>query len=670
NRDLAALNAVLSAAADEAEPDLLLERACRELTALLGVPYAVAGMLDEAGTSIVVRADAVPAGEKPFCGLVLAATDAGVRAFLGETKAIVSSSALDDPRLSYVRPLFVERGVTACLALPLVSEGMSFGAIAVLSRTPREFTPHEADLAMRIGGQVALALARHRASAAAHLLRSTIEQVRESVFITNANYRMVYVNSGFSEATGVSRDAALGHRPRDVLGERVMSPQLDDIVAFVQTGRAWTGRIVLSRGKGRPLTFDGMISPIRDVRGAITHHLGIMRDISDDVEREEQLRHSQKLEAVGQLAGGVAHDFNNVLGAIMLQLEYLETQLDDRAGTLETLRELRASADRASRLPRQLLAFSRRQSMNVATHDLNVIVAELLRMVRRLIGERVTVSFTPGNASLPFSGDAGMIEQVVVNLCVNARDAMESGGKLLLETRRVEIADDGVAAHPGGRAGSFVELSVTDTGTGMSADVMAHIFEPFYTTKPVGRGTGLGLATTHGIVAQHQGWIEVESTEGHGSTFRVFLPLAAEAVSAAPAADNRPRPRGNATVLVAEDEDVLRRIIVRSLRSVGYTVIEATDAASAERAWAIAGGAIDVLLADVVMPDGVSGLGLAAKLRELEPALGVVLMSGYNVSGAPNVRFLKKPFNLTTLADTIGAANSEKEKKTQTEARN
>jgi len=381
---------------------------------------------------------------------------------------------------------------------------------------------------------------------------------------------------------------------------------------------------------------------------------------------EAQLRQAQKLEAIGQLAGGVAHDFNNILTVILGNA----AQIADDARLPEDVRDAAAdisgSGERAASLTRQLLAFSRRQTMQTKVVDVNAIVRNVTRMLRRILGEDVAVrlTFAPGPAYV--QADAGMLDQVLLNLAINARDAMPGGGQLTIETSLVDIDQDSVARDEQARPGSFVCLRVSDAGVGIPADDLPHIFEPFFTTKDVGKGTGLGLATTYGIVHQHDGWIEVDSEPGRGTTFRTFLPLAAEGITTGQEPLDSAVPRGHGeTILVVEDEDEVRALVVESLASYGYQVLDAASGPQALEVWAAQGAVVDLLLTDVVMPGGLNGLALARRLRTDRPSLRVVYISGYllNVNDdgvlVEGVNYLAKPFSLPDLARLIHAQLGE-----------
>jgi PAS domain S-box-containing protein len=379
---------------------------------------------------------------------------------------------------------------------------------------------------------------------------------------------------------------------------------------------------------------------------------------------QEQLRQSQKMEAIGQLAGGVAHDFNNMLAVIRGNAELLQMDAGrhpERTG--ECLNQIIGAADRAGNLTRQLLAFSRKQIMQFQRLGLNDVIANLTKMLNRIIGEHIRLECHYA-ARLPLvRADAGMVEQVLVNLVVNARDAMPRGGQLCIVTEKVSLDEAHARANPESRAGEFVCLTVRDTGTGIAPEHLPRIFEPFFTTKELGKGTGLGLATVYGIVKQHQGWIEAASQAGAGSTFKVFLAaIAAPATEAeAPAAEVK-LCGGTETILLVEDDEAVRRITRRVLENLGYKIYEASSAREALAVWDEHSAEIALLLSDVVMPDGISGRDLTDRLRQQRPSLKVILMSGYSpdMAGretgffqAPGTHFLQKPCPVRLLGETV-----------------
>ncbi len=373
--------------------------------------------------------------------------------------------------------------------------------------------------------------------------------------------------------------------------------------------------------------------PLRDRTGAITSTLGISRDITGQRELEAQLRQSQKMEAIGQLAGGIAHDFNNILTVIQgFALTLLEGESDQRARDSAT-RHIVEAAERAARLTRQLLAFGRRQVMHPQHVDLNELVTSLATMIRRVLGEEIDLQVQLWPAPLSIHADRGLIDQVLMNLVINARDSMPAGGVIRIETHTQTSPQDASAI-----------VRVIDQGTGIPDDHLPRIFDPFFTTKEAGKGSGLGLATAFGIVAQHGGRIQVTSRLGRGSTFEVSLPISAAFESKPePAAAPLPDPRGGTeTILLVEDEDAVRALTRRVMERAGYTVIEAASGADGLRAWNQAGGQIDILLTDVVMPNGMSGRELADRLLTARPNLRVVFTSGYSPDIAGRELHLKE----------------------------
>ncbi len=374
---------------------------------------------------------------------------------------------------------------------------------------------------------------------------------------------------------------------------------------------------------------------------------------------EHQLRQSQKIESIGRLAGGIAHDFNNILTAILGYSSLLFAGLAAEDPRREDVVEIQKAGDRAAALTRQLLAFSRQQVLQPRIVDLNVLVHGIQAMLRRLIGENMELATVAAPDLGRIKADPGQIEQVILNLVVNARDAMLNGGKIMIETRNVELGDGFAQANPGSRPGPHVMLAVSDTGTGMSQEVLSHMFEPFFTTKETGKGTGLGLSTVYGIVKQSGGSIYVDSALGRGSVFKVYLPRVEEdaEVVAAPAAAEKIR--GYETILLVEDDASVRRLLKRLLSQNGYVILEAGDAAQGIRSFEERKGPIHLLLTDIVMP-GMRGDDLAKRLAPAWPDMKVIFMSGYTEAGivrhdqlGPNAVFIQKPLVAAILLDKV-----------------
>jgi two-component system, cell cycle sensor histidine kinase and response regulator CckA len=400
-----------------------------------------------------------------------------------------------------------------------------------------------------------------------------------------------------------------------------------------------------------PITFAG-----RQAR------LVLATDVTEKTVLQAQLVKAQKMEAIGQLAGGVAHDFNNLLGVITGYSELLMRELPPESRERKRGEEIKRAADRAAALTRQLLAFSRRQVLQPKVLDLSESVAEVEKMMRRLIGENIQIITVSSPRLGKIRADAGQIEQVIMNLAINARDAMPGGGRLVIETGNVDLDETYTRTNPEAHAGPYVMLAVSDTGHGMDAKTMSRIFEPFFTTKEDGKGTGLGLATVYGIVRQSGGVVDVYSEPGHGTTFKVYLPRVEGAPETESAAAFEVPPRGSETILLVEDAEALRLLVRELLEGSGYTVL---DAEAPDKALALVEstmGPIDLVLTDMVMPR-MSGQELARRIVLLKPKTRVVFMSGYSEQAManhatlePGTLFLQKPFTMDVLMRTIRRA--------------
>jgi len=386
-------------------------------------------------------------------------------------------------------------------------------------------------------------------------------------------------------------------------------------------------------------------------------------DITERLNLEEQLRQSQKMESIGQLASGVAHDFNNMLTIIQGHTSLLLSKPTLPPEIIDPIQAVYFAAERAARLTRQLLMFSRKNIMQLEPLDLREVVGNMSKMTERLIGENITLEFQPPEKLPPVQGDAGMIEQVVLNLSVNARDAMPQGGTLTISLMAMSINAIFAETHPQARVGHFVRLRVTDTGTGMDAGTLSHVFEPFFTTKEVGKGTGLGLATVYGIVKQHEGWVEVSSEPGKGSTFDIIFPAVTKAEAIAKkdtSPGGSPVAGGTETILIVEDEEILREMAREILQNYGYNILEASSGKEAFDVWNRHTDEINLLLTDMVMPEGISGIQLAERLLTDRPDLKIIFTSGYSsnevsaeLMARSQARFLQKPYSHNDLAKIV-----------------
>ncbi len=398
------------------------------------------------------------------------------------------------------------------------------------------------------------------------------------------------------------------------------------------------------------------LSPIKDADGQVVGISTVARDITESRHLEEVLRQTQKMEAVGQLAGGVAHDFNNLLGVILGYTGLMLDRLPANDPERKSIEEIQKAGDRAALLTRQLLAFSRKQVLQPKVLDLNSVVASTEKLLQRLIGEHIELLVVLNPDLGRVEADSGQLEQIIMNLAVNARDAMPSGGKLTVETSNVELDAEYAAQHPSTQTGTHAMLSVTDTGCGMDASTKAHIFEPFFTTKDFGKGTGLGLSTVYGIVSQSGGSVWVYSEPGIGTTFKIYLPCVDLVPEAAPPnGEAETVRRGWQTILIVEDDAALLQVTHQSLQQAGYTILTAQNPAEAIRISGAYPGSIHLMMTDVVMP-GMNGTHVAAQLSALRPEMKVLYVSGYTDDTIlrhgvlePGLSFLQKPFSPATL---------------------
>ncbi len=492
-------------------------------------------------------------------------------------------------------------------------------------------------------------------------LGAAIDQAGEVITITNREGVIEYVNPAFERVTGYPRDEAIGSTLNILKSGQHEEAFYRGMWTTIASGRTWTGRIVNRARDGSLFHQDATISPVRDSTGTIAHYVSVNRDVSREVELEAQLRHSQKMEAIGQLAGGIAHDFNNLLQVINGYNDMAMTEINGQRNVREYLKHVREAGKRAEELVRQLLTFSRRDTPERRRIDLSTTMNGLMSMLGRLLGEHIELHVTTPDAPLIIDADEGQIEQIVTNLCVNARDAMPKGGMLRISLSHQERTKAECGRHPWVRPGPFVKLSIADTGCGMSREVAGHIFEPFFTTKEVGRGTGLGLATVYALVRRHGGAIDVETEEGAGTCFHVWFP-AEEAVhqrtSTRSSNGQELPPLGSGTVLLAEDDPMVRRLAVLVLSRAGYQVLVAEDGDEALRLFGENAEDIDLAVLDLVMPKR-DGAAVCHALRTLRPDLPVLFCSGYSggtldatleeATRIGSVSMLRKPYSASDL---------------------
>ncbi|OGJ91381.1 MAG: hypothetical protein A2268_07955 [Candidatus Raymondbacteria bacterium RifOxyA12_full_50_37] len=502
--------------------------------------------------------------------------------------------------------------------------------------------------------------ARRRAEIERERLAAAIAQAGEMVVITDSTAAIQYVNPAFERITGYTREEAVGQNPR------ILRSGMQDNVFYrklweaISNGRTWEGRFVNKKKNGDHYTEEANISPVRDAIGNIVSYVAVKRDITKEISMESQLRQSQKMEAIGQLAGGVAHDINNVLTAIHGYSSLALGRLKEDSPLKHDLEQIALNANRAADIIRQLLLFSRKQPMEFRAFDLNKTVTSLLKMLERIIGEDVRVKTELPQDLKPVSGDAGTIEQVIMNLAVNARDAMPSGGTITISTANENVGVEYCHTHTFARTGLFVCMAIADTGTGIVPQNLEHIFEPFFTTKKDGKGTGLGLSVVYGIVKQHNGWITVDSQEGKGTAFKVYFPASGENIEPRRVPDKAKRAkelkgRGE-LVLVIEDQTDVRELAVQVLETSGYMVITAGSVADARKIYTEKANVIKAVISDIVLPDG-TGIAFAEEcIHATQLAPAVLFTSGYtddrshyDIIHKKGYRFLPKPYTVENL---------------------
>ncbi|MGC2171593.1 MAG: response regulator, partial [Candidatus Sulfotelmatobacter sp.] len=503
---------------------------------------------------------------------------------------------------------------------------------------------------------------RQKAEQSLRKLSCAVEQSGDTIFITHREGMIEYVNPAFEKLTGYSQQEIAGKTP-SILNSGQQAPALyRELWETIRSGDVYRSVLVNRKKNGELYYIDESISAIRDADGQITHFISNGRDLTDRLQLEAQLLQAQKMDAIGRLAGGVAHDFNNLLTIITSYSELALDSVVPGSAAQARIQEILGAAHRAAELTRQLLAFGRKQPQALRVAELNPVIGEIVKTLHRLIGEDIELLFAPGKGLGRIRLDPVQIEQILPNLAANSRDAMPQGGRFSIQTSDVcldeEYADRKRAIIPAGR---YAVVTVADTGDGIPSDHLPHIFEPFYTTKPSGKGTGLGLATVYGIVKQNHGFVWAYSEPGMGTTFKIYLPCVQDRLATVEAPDisGENSLRGTETVLLVEDEEPLRRAAAEFLGLRGYSVLEARDGLDAMSVTKNHGSTIHLAVTDVVMPH-MSGGQLAKELETLRPETRVLFVSGYAGQTVLDHKvvdiesnFLQKPFTLKQLASKV-----------------
>ncbi|MFO7568849.1 MAG: PAS domain S-box protein, partial [Smithellaceae bacterium] len=491
-------------------------------------------------------------------------------------------------------------------------------------------------------------------------LMAAIEQSGEAIMTTDAQGVLQYVNPAFEQTSGYSRKEVEGQTPRLLKSGKQGEAFYRHLWETISGGNTWRGRMINRRKDGTLYTEEATISPVRDPLGRIVNYVAAKRDITDHLRLAAQFQQAQKMEAVGLLAGGVAHDYNNMLSVIIGYTELALLKVDPALPLYGDLEHIIKAAERSADITRQLLTFARKQTIIPVALDLNKTVESMLKMLTRLIGEDIDLVWLPRTGPCPIKMDPVQVDQILANLCVNARDAIADVGKITIETGEAVFDDTYCAAHFGYVEGDYVLLAVSDDGCGMDKETLDQIFDPFFTSKAVGQGTGLGLSMVHGIVKQNNGFINVYSEVGKGTTFKIYLPRYSEQAVAAHQDKVVAVPLGHGEIiLVVEDEPELLTLDKMILEKLGYRVLVAATPTEALRLAHEHAHKIDLLITDIILPE-MNGRELAERLQSLCPEMKIMFMSGYTANVIAfrgvldtNVNFIQKPFSITDLSVAV-----------------
>ena len=674
NRFLRTVSAVNQLIVRSDERDALLSETCRILVEHGGLGVAWIGFVDP-GTSVVVPAARAGEGAQHLDEMTVRSDDTPEgRGQIGRAirtgLRVVTGDIVTDPTSSFWRDRHVALGFRAAGAFPIRVHREVVGVLKVFSPEPFSIGDDEATLLDELAGDLGFALEALDNREKKRRAEATLErsELRFRSLIENAQDVITIVDlEGTIRFQSPAAERILGRSPEEFVGKSALE--------FVHPDDAPAVQAALRRLVENPGSPETALFRFRHANGSWRTMEGIgkvlpgdgspqivvnSRDVTESRAIEDQLRQAQKMEAVGRLAGGIAHDFNNLLTAIMGYGELAAKRLKPDDPTRAELSEIDKAAHRAADLTRQLLAFSRKQILRPRVVSLNGIVSDTERLLRRLIGEDIELVTLLKDPLGSVRADTGQIEQVLVNLAVNSRDAMPRGGKLTIETTEVDLDESYSSFHFDVPPGRYVMLAVSDTGTGMDAKTLSHVFEPFFTTKEAGRGTGLGLSMVYGVVKQSGGHVTVYSEPGVGTTFKIYLPRVEDAPDKDRGASVPSAPVGGAeTILVVEDEEAVRRLTCRALEARGYTVLPAADADEALLLCEKHAGEIDLMITDVVMPQ-LSGREVARRAAALRPGMKVLFMSGYTDDAIvqhgvldAGTAFLQKPFTPRSLAQKV-----------------
>ncbi|HEY3445411.1 MAG TPA: PAS domain S-box protein [Myxococcales bacterium] len=659
----------------------LLEVACHELCEVLGAPDAAALLLDDARTRLSVVAEHLSPGARSLQGESVAAGAGGPLAVelaaLRDPFLIPDASDASDVRVRGARALLERLGNSSIAAFPLLVNGETAGVLSAHFAPPGPPSLDALHQGVWVARDVERELSRIRLGATRRRLLAAIDQTPESVVITGRDGRIVYVNAAFERITGYPRALALGENPRVLKSGRHDAAFYEEMWATLTRGEVWRGRLVNRRRDGSLFTEDAVIAPVRDEAGTLVEYIAVKRDVTAELEVEERLVQAHQLEGMGRLAGAVAGEFNNTLAAMAAHVDLALLELPAGHRAREDVAALQELVRGAGLLSRQLLSWAGRSASEPRNVDLGACLRELSGMARPLLGQSVTLALSLAGEMAPVRVAPGALEQVLLALVLNARDAMPAGGTVTVRTAVSEVGAAEARAE-GIAPGRWAAVSVSDTGVGTGGEVQRRVFEPFFAARPPGRASGLALAASFGVVRKAGGAVRIASEKGQGTTVTVLLPFESPAAAPASGARGLPEleqlPGGTETVLLVDDEAVVRGALRRVLKSCGYRVLEAKNVDEALLALREAqagngggaghgdgggGGEVPLVITDVMMP-GPSGVQLASRLLAGSAPVKVILMSGFGNEQPSEemlrdvrVKFLQKPFNASVLAKTV-----------------
>ncbi len=548
-------------------------------------------------------------------------------------------------------------------AVPFLSEKRVLGVMNIYVEKGHKRSEEECEFLLSVAHSMAGLIERKRNEGEINRLATVVEQVGEGILLTDLEGNIEYVNPAFEKITGYKKEDAIGNNPRFLKSGKHDSRFYKNMWDRITRGETWEGRLINRKKSGAYYYEETTISPIKDTSGAIINYAAIKKDISKEVSLESQLIHTQRMDAVGQLAGGIAHDFNNILTAIIGFASYMKLKMDDDDPLKNQLEQILSASENAANLTKGLLAFSRKQPVNLNAVKLNDIVLKVEKLIRRLISEDIEIKISMSQDDLHVMADGGQLEQILINLATNARDAMYQGGMLSISVEHTVLDERFIKAHGYGKVGPYGLISISDTGIGMDEETRKRIFEPFFTTKELGKGTGLGLSIVYGIIKQHGGIINVYSEPGVGTTFKIYMPLTNSREYEMRQGELDSPLGGNETILYAEDDENARISTKAFIEEFGYKVIEAVDGVDAVNIFKEKKDEIDLLVLDVIMPNK-NGIEAYDEISKVQPGIQALFTSGYpkeiveqkKLSGE-DITLISKPISpneiLTKIRETL-----------------